>query len=176
MTKQMVSLVEIKTSKLELKTIEQLNAKIKEVSIKMKEKQQNLKTMPPEIWKLKLKLHDEFQVEESSFFSVSAADGFAIKMYKSMLRDITQQPGLDDDLLDLEEQRTKLVKEREEKELDYKEERLKSKKRLTVAIKEKSVPTSVRKQRRRGEGGVSATMSTTSAISDNLSFDSSELE
>jgi hypothetical protein len=47
---------------------------------------------------------------------------------------------------------------------------------LTVTITEKSVPTSVRKQRRRGEGGVSATMSTTSAISDNLSFDGSELE
>lgn len=55
-----------------------------------------------------------------------------------------------------------------------------SKKRLAVTTnsaptsgrkqRRESVPTSVRKQRR-GEGGISATMSTTSAMSDNLSYD-----
>ncbi len=133
-----------------------------------------LRSMAAQIWELKFKLHDEFKVEESSFFSSSSTDGFAIKMYKSRLLDITQeQTGLDDELLDLEELKKEMVKELQEKELEYNDYRRRSKKRPPVTVTDKSVPTSVRKPRR-GEGGVSATMSATSAMSDNGTDDERE--
>jgi hypothetical protein len=178
-SKHLVAMVEIKTRDVDMIRMEKLmakqEAKIKDVSGQMEKKQEKLGTISPQMWELKFKLHDEFQVEESSFFAISSADGFAIKMYKSRLRDFTQQQtGLDDDLLDLEEQKTKMVKELEEMELEYSEYKRKSKKRSPVTFTEEVVPTSVRKQRKRGEGGVSAAMSTTSAMSDNFSLEDSE--
>jgi hypothetical protein len=144
MAKQMDAIVE-------LKTMENLRTNFKDVSSQMEKKQEEIRTIAAEIFEMKLKLHDEFQVEECSFFSISSADGFAVKMYKSRLREMTQQKtGLDDDLLDLEQQKKKMVKDLEEKELEYSEYIRMSKKRLPV--KEIFVPTSVRKQRR-GEGG-----------------------
>jgi hypothetical protein len=54
------------------KLMEKLETKIKEVSNQMEKKQEKLGTIPAEIWEMKWKLHDEFQVEECSFFSQSA--------------------------------------------------------------------------------------------------------
>jgi hypothetical protein len=110
-----------------------------------------------------------------------SGDAVAVKLYKSQLHQMQQQhTATGDALLDLEDQKQKMVTDLAEKELEYSEYRQMSKKRLAVTTKSaptsgrkqrrESVPTSVRKQRR-GEGGISATMSTTSAMSDNLSYD-----
>jgi hypothetical protein len=86
-----------------------------------------------------------------------------------------QQTGIEDALLDLEELKQKLVKDLEHKEHEYTEYRRLSKKRFVGTDTDKSVPTSVRK-RRRGEGGISASMSQISAMSDNLSYDDGAID
>jgi outer membrane biosynthesis protein TonB len=111
-------------------------------------------------------------------------------MYKSKLRQkIQQQTGLDDDILDFEKEKIqkekeKIMKEQEQEEIKMskkekeQEERRMSKKRPSDNHAQ-AVPTSVRKHRR-GEGGISAAMSTTSAVtnpmSDDNSFDGSNAE
>jgi hypothetical protein len=80
-----------------------------------------------------------------------------------------EQTGIQDALLDLEELEQKLVKDMEDKENEFTEYRRISNKRF--AVTDGSVPTSVQK-RRRGEGGISASIShTPSAMSDNFSYD-----
>ena len=99
-----------------------------------------------------------------------------------------QLTGLNDDLLDLDHEKQKSIEKFKERSLDHNTfNNLRTNKRLAVNDGGEE-PTSVRKVRRRGEGGVpssvrkhrrekggvSATMSSaTSAISDNLSYDGS---
>jgi hypothetical protein len=161
MTQEMVAMVE-------LKTLENLETKIKKVSSQIETKNEKLSTIADGMWETQLILFEKFQVED--FFSVCSGDGFAIKLYKSKLERMKQeQTGIQDALLDLEELEQKLVKDMEDKENEFTEYRRISNKRF--AVTDGSVPTSVQK-RRRGEGGISASIShTPSAMSDNFSYD-----
>ena len=124
----------------ELKLLESLSNQIKT-------KLDRIRTLTPEIWDWKMKLYQDFQVEEDSFCTICSDDGFAVKMYKTKLREAKQEKAaLENDIIDLEEK----IRKRDE-----------SKKRPANNV----VPTSVRKQRR-GEGGTSATSAVT-----NMSYD-----
>jgi hypothetical protein len=110
MTEQMVAIVE-------LKSVENLQAKIKEVSSQMKYNKESLQTISDKIFDMQLKLLVEFQVEVEDCYSTCPGDGSAVKLYKVKLHQMKQQQtGIDDDQLNLEQEKKEMVKQLAEME------------------------------------------------------------
>ena len=127
--------------------------------------------------KLRFGEYEEFKVEEAFFYSETAADCYAVKMYKRKLSGKKkEEAAVDNDILDFENEidnmkkviekiandKTKIIEQQQEEEMRLLQKR-------PIANQVQPVPTSVRK-RRRGEGGVSATSAVTNPVYDDDDF------
>ena len=184
MADQMLAMVEMKKLDRFTNLIKEGKKEIADLTALMEKKKETRITITEQMWEFKYKLHEELKVEESAFFSVSTTDSFAVKMYKSKLSGKKQEEAAaDNDILDYENKIETITEDIEEIRKEQEIQQIRKEEEIRISKNKHSnenggrpVPTSVRK-RRRGEGGISAALSTTSGVTnpmaDDVSYDGS---